>query len=196
MNETKKFVGGGVQKYSSHKQNLLQEAKAPALFNSEPFAILLQLHAQVANPYTFKITKNVTVKATISSAVPAKETQLGNGPYVADTTNIQQGGHVTFSITIPSGVTVLKIVHENTIGQGQGSSVLGRLISKSSPSLAVTWSSQGGTGSHTSYIGVSSGKTYLLGFSANSTGNVCQGRVNIYYSSSINQETPNVTDYI
>ena len=46
-----------------------------------------------------------------------------------------------------------------------------------------------------SYVGVTSGKTYTLGMSADSQTGYGFGAVWIYYSSSINQHAPTVTDY-
>ncbi|WP_337648410.1 hypothetical protein [Phascolarctobacterium faecium] len=132
--------------------------------------LLLQLHALTDNPMNITVTGNITVSATLEAQLPSSETFL----YAGDADSA--------TITIPAGVNVVKAY----AGRGNGNPYM-QLYHDNN----VLWSDGVIT-----YVGVTPNKSYKLLY----VGPIEDpGVAHIYwyvsYSSTINQQTPSVTDY-
>lgn len=134
------------------------------------------------NPMSLVVTGNVTVGATLEASVPTTETSL------LDTTDV----NTTVTITVPAGVKVLKVdggvYHEH---EGEVALDVYSVNSKK------YWLSlyYYGEASGICYVGVTPNKSYTLKLSTDSETDTESGSVIISYSQSINNQTPNVTDY-
>lgn len=134
------------------------------------------------NPMSLVVTGNVTVGATLEASVPTTETRL------LSTMDV----NTTVTITVPAGVKVLKVSggvyheHEGVVSLDVYS------VNSKKYWLSVydyedardIW-----------YVGVTPNKSYTLKLSTDSETGTESGDVTISYSQSINQKTPNVTDY-
>ena len=132
--------------------------------------LLLQLHALTDNPMNITVTGNITVGATLKAQLPSSETFL------------YAGNANSTTITIPAGVNVVKAY----AGRGQGNPYM-QLYHDNN----VLWSDGVIT-----YVGVTLNKSYTLLY----VGPLEDPSVSyiywyVSYSSSINQQTPSVTDY-
>lgn len=101
----------------------------------------------------------------------------------------------TYTITIPAGVKVVKVVVGIYSDWGNSNASLG-----SSGSYSSNWGSSnadsGETTTSTSYVGVTPKKTYSLTLhGGNRLGMAYTCTAKISYSASINKQTPTVTDY-
>lgn len=134
------------------------------------------------NPMSLVVTGNVTVGATLEASVPTTETIL------LGTMDV----NTTVTITVPAGVKVLKvdgaISHEN---EGEVAldvySVNGKKYWLSAYNYEYAHVIR--------YVGVTPNKSYTLELSSYSETGAESGVVTISYSQSINNQTPNVTDY-
>lgn len=134
------------------------------------------------NPMSLVVTGNVTIGAELEASVPTTETYLLE---VSDTDS-------TYTITVPAGVQVLKIVgdvyHEN-----EGEVALDVYSVNGKKYWLSLWDYEGAYGLR--YIGVTPNKSYTLRIGASSSTGTESGAVWISYSQSINNQTPSVTDY-
>ena len=141
------------------------------------------------NPMSLVVTGNVTIGAELEVIVPTEETFLINK-------NLE-GHDILYeevSITIPDGVTVLCISSHAESGEGYDDYVTIEIKNLSNQkewryrseafSLYDQW-----------YVGVTPNKTYKLSVYVGAEYNLDVGYLKISYSQSINQKTPNVTDY-
>lgn len=151
--------------------------------------------ATVSNPYTFKITGNKTVKCTISASVPVTETMFPDYGSISwnDDEDI-----TSFSITIPSGVTIIKIAitvstiiktGETGYTDGDYHVELYETSPKSSNDLYYSYMSYDNTtNSYYGYFKVTAGKTYSFDFSGGGYGSGT-ATAKCYYSQFINSQT-------
>ncbi len=114
--------------------------------------------------------------------LPSEETFLVNKTYIS-TGNL--------SITIPKGVSVVKVYIKNTYTDWSGDGAYGT-SSLWNRSSSKVWLVGPDSGSCTVYVGVSENKTYSLRFYCI---NIDIQKFTISYSASINRQTPTVTDY-
>lgn len=135
----------------------------------------------VSNPYSFNISKNTGFSASVTAALPDKETFIYN-----------EYGPVNLNFTVPTGVNVLKVLYScyDAYGSTQGelrNSITNVMWHLSEPSISS---------SDTFYVGVTPGKKYsLCSFVSSSSEEGYDEYCSISYSASINQQTPTVTDY-
>lgn len=138
--------------------------------------------ALIDNPMSLIITDNVTVGVTLEANVPTTETRLLN------TEDVNR----TVTITVPAGVRVLKVTgdvyHEH---EGEVTLDVYSVNSKKYWLSVLNYESA----IDTWYVGVTSNKSYTLKLSTSSETGTESGSVVISYSQSINNQTPNVTDY-
>ena len=134
------------------------------------------------NPMSLVVTGNVTVGAELEASVPTTET------YLLEVSDI----YSTYTITVPAGVQVLKIVggiyHEN-----EGEVALNVYSVNGKKYWLSLLDYEGAHGLR--YIGVTPNKSYTLRIGASSSTGTESGTVEISYSQSINNQTPSVTDY-
>lgn len=134
------------------------------------------------NPMSLVVTGNVTIGAELEASVPTTET------YLLEVSDIDS----TYTITVPAGVQVLKIVgdiyHEN-----EGEVALDVYSVNGKKYWLSLWDYEGAYGLR--YIGVTPNKSYTLRIGASSSTGTESGTVWISYSQSINNQTPSVTDY-
>lgn len=134
------------------------------------------------NPMSLVVTGNVTIGAELEASEPTTET------YLLEVSDIDS----TYTITVPAGVQVLKIVgdiyHEN-----EGEVALDVYSVNGKKYWLSLWDYKGAYG--LSYIGVTPNKSYTLRIDASSSTGSESGTVRISYSQSINNQTPSVTDY-
>lgn len=134
------------------------------------------------NPMSLIITGNVNIGATIKSALPTTETYL-----------VKRTSTGNFTFTVPEGCNVVKVVMYLNGSSGEsieGTLALRNTAKPNNPYIAFI--SKEGVTTTTFYLGVTSGQTYtysLEGFFIISC--YCY----ISYSQSINNVTPNTTDY-
>lgn len=134
------------------------------------------------NPMSLVVTGNVTVGATLEASVPTTETTL------LSTTDVD----TTVTITVPAGVKVLRVAgdvdHEH---EGEVSLYVYSVNGKK------YWLSlwDYGYANGIWYVGVTPNKSYTLKLSTDSETGMESGSVTISYSQSINNQTPEVTDY-
>ena len=131
----------------------------------------------------------------MKAAVPVDPAYLLNQSYVMNGKTAQSR---SFSITIPSGVTVMEVYYYvnvnsvETLKEPFTSSVSGG-------KTYVSHSIKAGSASNTVYVGVTSGKTYTISHSAGVYNKFFDRNINyqiqIKYSQSINAKTPSITDY-
>ena len=165
-------------------QNILEGGLAgKELSVSRPPRLLLQLHALTDNPMSLTITEDITVSAALEASIPTVNTVLLE---IVDTYNTE------YTITVPAGVTVLKVqgdvYHESPeFVELEISNVANK------KSWLYLWDYEGASG--VSYVGVTPGKSYTIHSSTASDTGTESGYVTLIYSQSINNQTPNVTDY-
>lgn len=135
------------------------------------------------NPMSLVVTGNVTIGAELEASVPTTET------YLLEVSAIDS----TYTITVPAGVQVLKIVgdiyHENE----EGEVALDVYSVNGKKYWLSLWDYENAYGLR--YIGVTPNKSYTLRIGASSSTGTESGTVRISYSQSINNQTPSVTDY-
>ena len=159
-----------LQDKSPYRKYLGRRLAGKELSVSHPPRLLLQLHALTDNPMSLTITEDITVSAELEAQLPSSETFLYAGD--ADST----------TITIPAGVNVVKAY----AGRGQGNPYM-QLYHDNN----VLWS-----GGVITYVGVTPNKSYkLLYVGPLEDPSVSYIYWYVSYSSSINQQTPSVTDY-
>lgn len=137
---------------------------------------------QVNNPYTFNIKNDYKTYVVINAAVPDIETVL----YETSSDQAQ------FNITIPSGVTVLKVegsVEDYNEDADTSLRLNNRSNNKSWLDENDLWGCFG-----REYIGVTPNKTYSLSWNTNGD-ELIDTTLGISYSKSINNQNPTVTDY-
>ena len=165
-------------------QNILEGGLAgKELSVSRPPRLLLQLHALTDNPMSLTITEDITVSAALEASIPTVNTVLLE---IVDTYNTE------YTITVPAGVTVLKVqggvYHESPeFVELEISNVANK------KSWLYLWGYNDASG--VSYVGVTPGKSYTIHSSTASETGTESGYVTLIYSQSINNQTPNVTDY-
>lgn len=134
------------------------------------------------NPMSLVVTGNVTIGAELEASVPTTET------YLLEVSAIDS----TYTITVPAGVQVLKIVgdiyHEN-----EGEVALDVYSVNSKKYWLSVYNYE--YASDIWYVGVTPNKSYTLKLSTDSETGTESGSVTISYSQSINNQTPKVTDY-
>lgn len=134
------------------------------------------------NPMSLVVTGNVTIGAELEASVPTTET------YLLEVSDIDS----TYTITVPAGVQVLKIVgaidHEN-----EGEVALNVYSVNGKKYWLSLYDYEGAYGLR--YIGVTPNKSYTLRIDMSSSTGTESGTVWISYSQSINNQTPSVTDY-
>lgn len=134
------------------------------------------------NPMSLVVTGNVTIGAELEASMPTTET------YLLEVSDIDS----TYTITVPAGVHVLKIVgdiyHEN---EGEVALDVYSVNGKKYWLSLFDYEEAYGL----SYIGVTPNKSYTLRIGASSSTGTESGTVWISYSQSINNQTPSVTDY-
>lgn len=149
-------------------------------YNNDSFnKINLQLHAssnKVSNPYSFSIKSNTKFSAVAQSVLPTTATLL------LEITNENLPFIGTF--TVPS---YCKVVRTQIFDRP------GRAISLTHQSNNMVWNQiTVGTGTSTTFIGVTPGKEYSLILDAEDTD---YAWARIWYSAEINTHTPDVEDY-
>ncbi len=165
--------------------------------NSKFKDLNLQLHASttVTNPYTFNIRGNCSFSTSIESAIPDTNTLLGSNHSVTNDTNY----FISVSVTIPNGVNVILVqgtgdVFLHHIDQYDAELVIGRV--NDSGRVAKTYST--GNGVSYSYVKVTPGKVYNIGLYGSDPNDNDMPKFNlyleVYYSKTINNTTPTVTD--
>lgn len=134
------------------------------------------------NPMSLVVTGNVTVGATLEASVPTTETMLFS----------TMDFDITVTITVPAGVKVLKVEgyvdHEN---EGEVDLNVYSVNSKKYWLSLLDYQNAHGIW----YVGVTPNKSYTLELSTGSESGMEVGEANISYSQSINNQTPEVTDY-
>lgn len=128
------------------------------------------------------ITGNVTVGVTLEANVPTTETRLLN---TGDVNRI-------VTITVPAGVRVLKVTGD-VYHEHEGEVALDVYSVNSKKYWLSVWNHESAIDIW--YVGVTSNKSYTLKLSTSSETGTESGSVVISYSQSINNQTPNVTDY-
>ena len=142
-----------------------------------------------SNPMNVIVTGNVSIGAELEVIVPTEETFLFNKKIEANDILYEE-----VSITIPDGVTVLCIYSHAESSAGYDDYVVVEIQNLSNQkewrlrSAAFAFYDQW-------YVGVTPNKTYKLSLYVGSEFNLDEGELKISYSQSINQKTPNVTDY-
>ena len=131
----------------------------------------------VSNPYSFNIGENTAFSASVTVALPDKETSL-----------LFSTGNETKTITIPTGVNVIKIILTSYADGDQCN------LTVTNASNRKYWASlvsreYGDTS--TTYIGVTPNKAYRIFI--DQVG-YADGDCEILYSAFINQQAPTVTD--
>lgn len=142
-----------------------------------------------SNPMNVIVTGNVSIGAELEVIVPTEETFLINKNFEAPDILYEE-----VSITIPDGVTVLCISSHAESSEGYDDLVTVEIKNLSNQkewryraeyfSFYDQW-----------YVGVTPNKTYKLWLYVDAEFNLDEGYLKISYSQSINQKTPNVTDY-
>lgn len=128
------------------------------------------------------VTGNITVSATLEAQLPSAET------YLLDTAET----YLDHTITVPAGVNVLK-VYADVFHESDGFVELDVYSVTGQKDWLYIWDYEGTA--DTKYIGVTPNKSYTLRISTSSDTGTESGTVRISYSSTINQQTPSVTDY-
>lgn len=141
--------------------------------------------AVVTNPYTFNITANKTVKATISLAIPTTKTELGNGIEIniEFTQDTEQ-----YSITIPTGVNVILIEDSYSDNSGENWREIEYQKNSGNWTRLPALNNNG-----TTYVGVTAGATYTFKYTVNAYNDIVDAYFNTYYSQTINSQTPKFT---
>ena len=134
------------------------------------------------NPMSLVVTGNVTVWATLEASVPTTET------YLLDTYEWYRQ-HI---ITVPAGVNVLK-VYADVYHESDGYVELDVYSVTGSKYWLSIFGYENTAG--VKYVGVTPNKSYALSIVAGSESGTESCTVQVSYSQSINQQTPNVTDY-
>ena len=134
------------------------------------------------NPMSLVVTGNVTVGATLEASVPTTETRL------LSTMDV----NTTVTITVPAGVKVLK-VSGDVYHEHEGEVALDVYSVTGSKYWLSIFGYENTAGAK--YVGVTPNKSYTLSIAASSESGTESGTVQVSYSQSINQQTPNVTDY-
>lgn len=151
--------------------------------------INLQLHASstVSNPYTFSISSNTSFGASVEPDLPIKDTPLFEKP--------DDAYNSVFTDTIPNGVNIIKVIASATGGEfyGAGIDIRNKRTNKSWGSANAA---ENKYDEHTTYIGVTSGKTYtILIYGYNDGDNPGYWEFSISYSAEINTHAPDIEDY-
>lgn len=134
----------------------------------------------VSNPYSFNIKNNTSfTSSTITPILPDKDTIL-----------VTLRNAESRTILVPSGCKVVLL----TIDSGPDSENMGAYVRVRNLDTNKNWyENDGGPDgfSDITYVGVTPGKSYKIRL----MGRGDDPRCTIYYSASINNKTPNVTDY-
>lgn len=132
------------------------------------------------NPLSLTITEDCTISATLEASIPTGETILV----------IREPDYQSFALTIPNGVTVLKVLSAYFV---ESSEYIGNmsLHNIDNNKYWFTYDFNDDCAPLTYYVGVTPNKTYNLLLDGDCNG----GDTTFSYSSSINSITPNVTDY-
>lgn len=152
----------------------------------------------VSNPYSFNIKNNTSFSTSIAANLPSSETLLDD---ISDTFN------KNYKLTIPKGVNIIYCsgIVEAGVDARNGEAWASLIIQNNAN--GKYWNNDSetcGGGDYASascqvYIGVTPGKVYDLRIDTSSGFVEDPGwkisDVKIYYSASINNQTPNVTDY-
>lgn len=197
MENSTKLQRGGKTSGLTCLDNCLDNSDIDFPLLSSQFKDLnLQLHAStnVTNPYTFSIQGNRSFGANIESAIPDTNTVLGSN-YSNDIDTYS----ISVSVTIPNGVNVI-LVHgtgvfsyHHTENTTDGALLIGRV--NNSGTMVKTYSS--GIGVSYSYVKVTPGKQYNIRLNCDNPeydSGVPELKLLVYYSKTINNTTPTVTD--
>ena len=159
-------------------------------YNNDSFnKINLQLHAssKVSNPYSFSIKSNTSFSAIVQAALPSTDTPLFE--------KADDQYYSIFTDTIPNGVNIIKVIVSATGGEfyGSGINVKNKKTNKSWGSIDANPNDYN---EHTTYIGVTPGKTYTIIIDGYNDGdNPGYWEFMISYSAEINTHTPDIEDY-
>lgn len=134
------------------------------------------------NPMSLVVTGNVTVGATLEASVPTTETRL------LSTMDVNR----TVTITVPAGVKVLKVAGD-VYHEHEGEVALDVYSVNGKKYWLSLWDYEDAYDIW--YVGVTPNKSYTLKLSTDSETGTESGSVTISYSQSINNQTPEVTDY-
>lgn len=137
----------------------------------------------VSNPYSFNISGNTGFSASVITELPNEITHLW-------TKQDPQDLDITF--TIPIGVNILRCNLD--VNSDMEEKVSAYLYSYSKGDYLYD---EQGTGYYYDefYIGVTPGKTYRWCIGISAEGMFPQGTITVFYSASINQQKPSITDY-
>lgn len=134
------------------------------------------------NPMSLVVTGNVTVGATLEASVPTTKTILLSTMDVI----------TPITITVPAGVKVLE-VEGDVFHDYKGEVNLNVYSVNSKKYWLYLWDYESAYG--ICYVGVTPNKSYTLTVLIDSESDTELGDVTISYSQSINNQTPEVTDY-
>lgn len=134
------------------------------------------------NPMSLVVTGNVTVGATLEASVPTTKTILLSTMDVI----------TPITITVPAGVKVLE-VEGDVFHDYKGEVNLNVYSVNSKKYWLYLWDY--GSAYGICYVGVTPNKSYTLTVLIDSESGTELGDVTISYSQSINNQTPEVTDY-
>lgn len=134
------------------------------------------------NPMSLVVTGNVTVGATLEASVPTTKTILLSTMDVI----------TPITITVPAGVKVLE-VEGHVFHDYKGEVNLNVYSVNSKKYWLYLWDYESAYG--ICYVGVTPNKSYTLTVLIDSESDTELGDVTISYSQSINNQTPEVTDY-
>lgn len=198
MENSTKLQRGGKTSGLTCLDNCLDNSDIDFPLLSSQFKDLnLQLHASttVTNPYTFNIRGNCSFSTSIKSAIPDTNTILGS-----DRSTNGTNYFISVSVTIPNGVNVILVrgtgdvfVH-HTGDQYSADLVIGRV--NDSGKVVKTYST--GSGVSYSYVRVTPGKVYNIGLYGDDPEDnniyIFNLYLEVYYSKTINNTTPTITD--
>lgn len=197
MENSTKLQRGGKTSGLTGLDNCLNNSDIDFPLLSSQFKDLnLQLHASttVTNPYTFNIRGNTSFSSSIEADIPDKTTLLGN-----NSSSNTDDTSTLVSVTIPKGVNVILVhgIGEYFVHLSGEQDSLDLDIGRADASGHIVKLYSQGYGVSNSYVKVTPGKRYdiiLYGTQTNYDNVVYNLSLSIYYSKTINNTTPTVTD--
>ena len=163
------------------------------------------MSSTVSNPYSFNISKNTGFSSLIQAILPNDNQSLFSD---SDYTTAGDSAYIekTIELKIPNGVNVIYVEADADASSDESESTNSGTISITNIENNKKWASQSDSVIHgdlvlvvRDYIGVTPGKIYKLKISIWAMAELDPGNsdvsLDIYYSASINQQTPTVTDY-
>ena len=159
-------------------------------YNNDSFnKINLQLHAssKVSNPYSFSIKSNTGFSGSVQATLPTADTPLFE--------KADDQYDSIFTDTIPNGVNIIKVIASATGGEFYGSGVNVK-NKRTNKSWGFADANPNDYYEHTTYVGVTPGKTYTIIIDGYNDGdNPGYWEFMISYSAEINTHTPDIEDY-